>query len=772
MERLQFCDFHNMVAILKKGEFNTDFHPMVDFIAASPLRYALTIKPTVFVSHIRQFWSTARIETTDEGTHILATVDGIQRTVSEASLRRNLKLRDEDDIVSIPNTELFEKLTLMGYNNSQNQKFTFQKGQFSHQWKYLIHTIMQCLSPKSTGFNEFSSNIATALGEHNIDFHPMVDFVEASPLRIETTKEGTKILATVDGILRTVTESSLRRNLKLQDEEGINEPASPVRDVSQGEACPTISGFITDQDRTTIAKSSTLPHDSATRVTSTAAVEGSMQQTINELTDFYTSLQRQHSELLARFQAQEVEINKLKEKVKLLEDGKGMAAEGSGDDAPIKGRRLNEEEVATERVSSDIEEIRLDEGEVAAEKVVPTAAAVAPANKALDALCNKFHIPEEVHPVLPNQNDTMHERPAGRIGLYTRRRYAMEVRDFKKFFKRRGRFVRQPRNNKKTSQRSRDDKNGKSDRKYFRCGDPNHLIGECPKPPKDKNQRAFVGGSWSDSGEEDDEKVKNETCLVARASSKIITKNKRLKDTRNSLEKELRELKDKLSTLEKNKGVDLKSIKCQSLKIKNEKLKEEALNLTKFKKSTHCLIKMLSNQKPSGNKLGLGFNSFEASSSGTKEIKFVKAQKKVSSDGGPIKMGGPQSVQAAPKAIIGPPPVGTPGYEKKPDEWIKDSGCSNHITSNRNLFSTYKAYSGGNVIFGSNLRGNIIGKGKICDNKCRVTFSEHDSEITKDGKVIANGTSWDCQVGFGWVDNRTRLDCLVAAGKSMVWVRV
>nr|GFC69285.1 hypothetical protein [Tanacetum cinerariifolium] len=97
-----------MVAILEKGEFNTDFHPMVDFIAASPLKYALTIKPTVFISHIRQFWSTAMIETTDEGTHILATVDDIQRTVCEASLRRNLKLRDEDGIVSIPDTELFE----------------------------------------------------------------------------------------------------------------------------------------------------------------------------------------------------------------------------------------------------------------------------------------------------------------------------------------------------------------------------------------------------------------------------------------------------------------------------------------------------------------------------------------------------------------------------------------------------------------------------------------------------------------------------------------
>ncbi|GJW27819.1 retrovirus-related pol polyprotein from transposon TNT 1-94 [Tanacetum coccineum] len=180
--------------------------------------------------------------------------------------------------------------------------------------------------------------------------------------------------------------------------------------------------------------------------------------------------------------------------------------------------------------------------------------------------------------------------------------YAMAVRDFKKFFKRRGRFVRQPRNDKKTFQRSRDDKNGKSDRKCFRCGDPNHLIGECPKPPKDKNQRAFVGGSWSDSGEEDDEKVKNETCLVAQASSEICL------------------------------GVDL-----------------------------------------------------------------------------------------------------------EPDELIKDSGCSKHMTGNQKLFSSYKANNRGNVIFGSNLRGNIIGKGQICDNKCRVTFSEHDSEITKDGKVIGRG---------------------------------
>ncbi|GKD74462.1 zf-CCHC domain-containing protein, partial [Tanacetum coccineum] len=60
--------------------------------------------------------------------------------------------------------------------------------------------------------------------------------------------------------------------------------------------------------------------------------------------------------------------------------------------------------------------------------------------------------------------------------------YAMAVRNFKKFFRRKGKFFRQPREEKK-SFRQRDEKKGKSDQKCFRCGDPNHLIGDCPKPP-------------------------------------------------------------------------------------------------------------------------------------------------------------------------------------------------------------------------------------------------------------------------------------------------
>ncbi|GJT08837.1 hypothetical protein Tco_0843299 [Tanacetum coccineum] len=73
--------------------------------------------------------------------------------------------------------------------------------------------------------------------------------------------------------------------------------------------------------------------------------------------------------------------------------------------------------------------------------------------------------------------------------------YTMAMRDFKKFFKRRGRFVKQPRDERKSFQRIKDDKNGKSERKCFKCGDPNHLIEEGLKSPRSKNQRAFVGGT-------------------------------------------------------------------------------------------------------------------------------------------------------------------------------------------------------------------------------------------------------------------------------------
>ncbi|GJU57047.1 zf-CCHC domain-containing protein [Tanacetum coccineum] len=238
--------------------------------------------------------------------------------------------------------------------------------------------------------------------------------------------------------------------------------------------------------------------------------------------------------------------------------------------------------------------------------------------------------------------------------------YVMAVRDFQKFFKRRGRFLRQPHDERKSSQRNKDDKNGKSERKCFKCGDPNHLIGECPKLSRNFNQRAFVGGSWSDSDVDEEEKTKDKKCLMAKASNevlseteffsddqsslvekdldseynrlckvglKVMAKNKSLKQIKNQLENEVLELKNKLSRIEKGKEANEECKICQDLRIENEKLKEEISKLNQFNNSSHSLKKILNLQKPFGDKTGLGFNFTKGLTSETKQVNFVKSQK-------------------------------------------------------------------------------------------------------------------------------------------------
>nr|GEU43000.1 putative reverse transcriptase, RNA-dependent DNA polymerase [Tanacetum cinerariifolium] len=216
------------------------------------------------------------------------------------------------------------------------------------------------------------------VSEHNVDFHPIVDFVEVSPLRIETTEEGTKILATVDGILRTVIESSLRRNLKLQDEEGISRivPLFDTMLVPQGEgsgtptephytpspeahptshtthSLPTLR-HVTTASIPTVIPSETTPirqYTRRARIAQSSALLPVADEPASPLRDV-------SEEMVAKFEAQEMEINILKARVKLLEKREGVVAERSGDDAPIKGRNLDEGEATVERVSDDTEEM-------------------------------------------------------------------------------------------------------------------------------------------------------------------------------------------------------------------------------------------------------------------------------------------------------------------------------------------------------------------------------------------------------------------------------
>ncbi|GJS41320.1 hypothetical protein Tco_0566363 [Tanacetum coccineum] len=93
---------------------------------------------------------------------IHATIGGHSLSITEGSLRRHLKLDDQDGLTSLPTTEIFAQLVLMGYA-TDSDKLTFQKGVLHRQWRFLIHNILHCLSPKKTAWEQFSSNIAAAV---------------------------------------------------------------------------------------------------------------------------------------------------------------------------------------------------------------------------------------------------------------------------------------------------------------------------------------------------------------------------------------------------------------------------------------------------------------------------------------------------------------------------------------------------------------------------------------------------------------------------------
>nr|GEV57133.1 hypothetical protein [Tanacetum cinerariifolium] len=82
--------------------------------------------------------------------------------IKESSIRRTLRLDDAEGTSCLSNIEIFEGLAKMGYEKPSD-KLTFYKAFFSPQWKFLIHTLLQCLSAKTTTWNEFSSTMAFAI---------------------------------------------------------------------------------------------------------------------------------------------------------------------------------------------------------------------------------------------------------------------------------------------------------------------------------------------------------------------------------------------------------------------------------------------------------------------------------------------------------------------------------------------------------------------------------------------------------------------------------
>nr|GEY10057.1 hypothetical protein [Tanacetum cinerariifolium] len=301
---LAFCDYHNMIAILEKYEHNTDFYQIVDFVEASHLRYALTINPTVYVSHIRQFWSTARIETTDEGTKILATVNVKVSNPYYHAMFESKEYWFNEFSSNIPTALVclatnrvynFSKMIFDGMVRNVNNKVSKflmyprflskclkmgQFGQITHTHMYAVpfhtrkvFTTLRVNNPIFSGRTVplFPSMLVT-MGEGSGT--PTEPHHTPSPEAQQTLPTATSLpslppitTATIPTVIPTDTPQLRHYTRRARIAQSLalpttaDKPASPIGDASQGEACPTVFGLEAEQDRANIIKISTLPSD-------------------------------------------------------------------------------------------------------------------------------------------------------------------------------------------------------------------------------------------------------------------------------------------------------------------------------------------------------------------------------------------------------------------------------------------------------------------------------------------------------------------------------
>ncbi|GJS40641.1 hypothetical protein Tco_0565684 [Tanacetum coccineum] len=162
MAALRYRDEHNKVGYLQKPKGSDDYHQVLDFLSASYIRFALTNNPIIFDSLVKHFWSTATLRSPELGPlAILVTIDETPYTITEDSVRSQLQLADDGGIDDLPIAEIYSGMDTLGYVTEG--KLTFYKNKFSPQWRFLVHTILYCLSTKSGSWDQFGSPLAVAL---------------------------------------------------------------------------------------------------------------------------------------------------------------------------------------------------------------------------------------------------------------------------------------------------------------------------------------------------------------------------------------------------------------------------------------------------------------------------------------------------------------------------------------------------------------------------------------------------------------------------------
>nr|GEU42419.1 ribonuclease H-like domain-containing protein [Tanacetum cinerariifolium] len=134
--------------------------------AATQLTTAAALTLTTAPSATRRrkgvFWATVFIKKANDVVKLQALIDRKKVVITEDVIRQYLHLDDVDGMECLPTEEIFAELARMGYEKPP-PKLTFYKAFFSVQWKFLIHTLVQCVSAKRTVRNEFSCSMASTV---------------------------------------------------------------------------------------------------------------------------------------------------------------------------------------------------------------------------------------------------------------------------------------------------------------------------------------------------------------------------------------------------------------------------------------------------------------------------------------------------------------------------------------------------------------------------------------------------------------------------------
>nr|GEY45501.1 copia protein [Tanacetum cinerariifolium] len=129
--------------------------------AVSYIKYALTVNPNIYVSYIKQFWTTVAVKRVNGVTRLQALVDKKKVAVTEATIREALHLDDAEGVDCLPNEEIFAELAIIGYEKPST-KLTFYKAFFLSQWNlvrniesptkfYMYHRFLQLMIRKQVG---------------------------------------------------------------------------------------------------------------------------------------------------------------------------------------------------------------------------------------------------------------------------------------------------------------------------------------------------------------------------------------------------------------------------------------------------------------------------------------------------------------------------------------------------------------------------------------------------------------------------------------------